>query len=242
MGALGGATRPGDRELTPGIDSPQRRLSREEQLAKVAMDRESNRGFASWSKNAGEQWKWPTPGRNNFLGGDMLVSRLSSFALPMFVGRATFSACCLLASATCCSLRFLLISCLFSSPQPFPENPYFKPTPPLSTALQAEIYAKYTQYPSYVTSIARVNHLAEKYAISKDRIRGMIKTGQVAESWKRLVSPGSRRAVSRLFRRRLVRRPRVGFSTSFPASISRDSFSLAWSKEETGMKASNERR
>ncbi|KAL7417612.1 hypothetical protein BDY24DRAFT_95642 [Mrakia frigida] len=78
---------------------------------------------------------------------------------------------------------------------PYPENPYFKPSPPLSCDLQAEVYEGYTQFPPSATSLFRINALSATYGISKDRIRGIIKTGQVGESWKRLVSLNS------LFRR-----------------------------------------
>lgn len=55
--------------------------------------------------------------------------------------------------------------------------------------MQAEVYEAYTQFPPEATSIFRINALTTKYGISKDRIRGIIKTGQVSESWKKLVSP-----------------------------------------------------
>lgn len=70
----------------------------------------------------------------------------------------------------------------------YPENPYFKPSPPLSCDVQSEVYEAYTQFPPYATSLFRINALTTRYGISKDRIRGIIKTGQVAESWKKLVS------------------------------------------------------
>ena len=77
--------------------------------------------------------------------------------------------------------------------QVYPENPYFRPSPPLSCDVQSEVYEAYTQFPPDTSSLFRINALTTKYGISKDRIRGIIKTGQVSESWKKLVSLSSGR-------------------------------------------------
>ncbi|CDZ96780.1 Ribosomal protein S35, mitochondrial [Phaffia rhodozyma] len=76
--------------------------------------------------------------------------------------------------------------------RPYPANPYFKPTPPLSCDLQEEIYQLYKSFPGEVGAVERMNLLSEKYSISKERVTGAIKTGQVGEAWAKVGQPPQR--------------------------------------------------
>lgn len=79
---------------------------------------------------------------------------------------------------------------LLSFLQPFPLNPTFRPLAPLADATKTRIFNTYVHniLQPNATDAVVVRAISEKFGVSMDRIRAVIRLKELEKSWKDQVS------------------------------------------------------
>lgn len=87
--------------------------------------------------------------------------------------------------------------CIYSSLQPYPTNPTFRPPPPLSDALREMIYQEYF-FPDQASTVpaspfaaksesktGNINQLSAKHGVSKARIEAILRLKIMEKEWEK---------------------------------------------------------